>query len=284
MNKVLWIDDSPNDLAYIVAPVVKKMWEKEIKSDMYIVGDFEKENSNMNDSMFNQSIKQLNELVASEFINFLIEENIINDDKKSHEKYKLINNKFINNSDELLMPTSDIASINIKGVSIFDNIMESWKKIDEKIFITTNDSGEEQEDYSKISEYLKDNKLIGDTINNIMANIKEESYDAIFIDMCLLKYDYKKLRDKNNIKYKYKFMIPIFSMALYNAAQNSGLKAYMYTSYTVIDNYVAYWNETYKSIFSQETIPEEIDFYNRKGKNIVTGEFLYKKVIEDLGL
>lgn len=260
------------------------MWEKEIKSDMYIVGDFEKENSNMNDSMFNQSIKQLNELIASEFINFLIEENIINDDKKSHEKYKLINNKFNNNSDELLMPTSDIASINIKGVSIFDNIMESWKKIDEKIFITTNDSGEEQEDYSKISEYLKDNKLIGETINNIMANIKKESYDAIFIDMCLLKYDYKKLRDKNNIKYKYKFMIPIFSMALYNAAQNSGLKAYMYTSYTVIDNYVAYWNETYKSIFSQETIPEEIDFYNRKGKNIVTGEFLYKKVIEDLGL
>lgn len=284
IKKVLWIDDSPKDLAYIVAPVVKKLWKKEVKSDMYIAGDFEKENSNMGYSTFCQSIEQLNGIIASEFVNYLIENDFINNIDDSKQRYTLINDGDNQETKQLSIPTSNIASTNIKGISIPDDTMEAWKKINEKIFITINDSGNEQIDYSKVFKNLEDNKLIGDSIKNIIDNIKGKSYDAIFIDMCLLKDDYKKLSDKNSVEYKYDYMIPIFSMALYNTAKKSGLNAYMYTSYTTVENYVAYWKETYKLIFSNGTDQEEIDFYNRKGKNIGKDESLYKKVIKDLKL
>lgn len=288
MKKVLWIDDSPKDLEYIVEPVVKKLWEKEIKSYMYIFGDFEKENSNRTDAEFNKSIEHLNDVISSKFINYLIENDFINNNDKIKEKYILINNE--KNALKKLSITSDVARIDIDGVSISNDILESWKKIDEKIFIITNDSGKEKTDYSKIFDNLKDKELIGDKIDKIIESIKKESYDAVFIDMCLLKDDYTKLKKKNTEEYIYDFMIPIFSMALYNAAKKNDLKAYMYTSFAIDDKLVKYWKEAHNCIFSQvkndaeKKGTDEIDFYNRKGKNVKNGEKLYEKVIKDLGV
>ena len=296
MKKVLWIDDSPRDLEYIVVPVVKNLWEKGIKSYMYIFGDFEKENSNRTDLEFNKLIDHLNEVISSKFINYLIENDFINNNDKIKEKYILINNdkdESNNNGGEskkISQVTSDVARIDIDGVSISNDILESWKKIDEKIFSITNDSGKEQLDYSKIFDNLKDKELIGDKIDKIIESIKKESYDAVFIDMCLLKDDYTKLMNKSTEEYKYNFMIPIFSMALYNAAKKNDLKAYMYTSFTIDDKLVKYWKEAYNCIFSQvkndaeKKESDEIDFYNRKGKNVKNGEKLYEKVIKDLGV
>lgn len=109
IKKVLWIDDSPKDLAYIVAPVVKKLWKKEVKSDMYIAGDFEKENSNMGYSTFCQSIEQLNGIIASEFVNYLIENDFINNIDDSKQRYTLINDGDNQETKQLSIPTSNIA-------------------------------------------------------------------------------------------------------------------------------------------------------------------------------
>lgn len=247
MQKILWIDNNPNNLINFVAPVVKTFWENDIKSDIYIAKNLAQDSA-IDD--FSESMKRLSDVIASNFIDYLIENDIFENCDVA-KKYALIND----DNTRTPLPFSTVVTTNIDDISISDNVINDWSKFINELFLENNDPKNPKQ---FMSEFRK-NKPLYDSLQEIIKNIKK-SYSAVFINVGLLEKDRVNLFNEN--------IIPIFSMLLYFLAKENGLDAYLYHSYTNAEWYVTHWNNIYRTIFSKDS--NEIDFLNRKGEKTIS--------------
>lgn len=86
-TEVIWIDDETSDIQNVVNKMFRKLWEEEIRSNIYIVTDKEERNKDLT-----KDIDKLNEIIVQEFVNYLISKSWI-DNEKGDRAYALINSE-----------------------------------------------------------------------------------------------------------------------------------------------------------------------------------------------
>ena len=86
-TEVVWIDDETSDIQNVVNKMFRKLWEEEIRSNIYIVTDKEERNKDLT-----KDIDKLNEIIVQEFVNYLISKSWI-DNEKGDRAYALINSE-----------------------------------------------------------------------------------------------------------------------------------------------------------------------------------------------
>ena len=106
MNKteVIWIDDKTSEIQNVVNKMFRKLWEKGIRSNIYIVEDEEQ----YHHKDLTKDIDKLNEIIVQEFVNYLISKNWINDES-GDRAYSLINLKD-NAKSRNFTPKSDVTT------------------------------------------------------------------------------------------------------------------------------------------------------------------------------
>lgn len=102
-TEVIWIDDETTEIQNVVNKMFRKLWEKEIRSNIYIVKVKEEHYKDLT-----KDIDKLNEIVVQEFVNYLISKNWINNEK-GDRAYSLINLKGDTKSRDFT-PKSDVTT------------------------------------------------------------------------------------------------------------------------------------------------------------------------------
>lgn len=267
---VLWIDDSPEGMQEIIQPIIRPLWEKEIKSSIYMFGDFDASMRRSTQEVFSEQIKETNQKLQNEFINFLVD-NEFNNDEDALEKYYLINDEAENwngNMKEHSLAHDPLSNAVKDMTNLMKmNVVQDW----DNISLTLMPSDQEENPCPEQSMNSV-NKIID------LMNISGDKYDIVLLDMVLLRDDLQKLN--TTVEGEPKYICPMLSMALYAALKARKINVLMYTAYDFSSEKIIRWENTYKKIFAEENI----NFYNRIGKKIVgdAHESLVEQIIEIL--
>ena len=267
-KKILWIDDSPKELYRLVDNAIKPLWNSKIVSHIYIVGDYEKKTSNINDNLQLKQVEDLNNKIFDKYVDYIIENH--KDNKEALDDLYLVNS---NNTRENTI-TSNMAEVN--NELIRNELINRWKDYNEdslndnitnkkttyKSIKLKNIINENKEDFQKIFEYLK-----------------KEGFSAVLIDMQLIEGDGNKLFAPLDKNYRYKHMVPILSMYLYHyLKEKKDINVFMYTGLTAPNAYIQNWEKCYKIVFNEK---EDVIFYNKKGERVDNKE---KNIVDEINL
>ncbi len=260
MKNVVWLDDNCKIMQNVISQVIRKLWSKNIRSDIFILD--EKIKMELANSIEESTIKEINQLILSEFIKFMIAENWTTDDKFS-EMYPLINKKgFVGSNSESNYPeaTSDVV---VKISDIIDkkyeikNFFDCWLNYNLHI---SGEVGSIEKDKPEV-DVESQKKEAKQFIKSLGLTPQE---DIILIDMCLFENDY--LRLLNYIKFsEIENALPLFSMLLYKCFSEEKFNVYMYSSYVCPTDLIDKWNQCYKHFYKAET---DVEFYNRRGEGV----------------
>lgn len=253
IKRIIWIDDSELLMKNVVSDVFVKLWEGNIKSEIFIMGDYDLKKKKYNRS---EAISDLNSVIYDKFISFLIDKDYIEKESMVRKKWFLIN------SDEEISTNSNVAT-NKEGIlEKYNDIITSWKECRGNI---------------RKTEIQSDKFSVKKIANGIIDDIREVSDNIedilIMLDLCLLFDDYIKLTNQNeNMNNQYKdcknesggIITPIFSMALYDELVKilSKDKVLLYSTFVFPDDIVKNWIKTYKKYYVCDHI---INIYDRFG-------------------
>lgn len=168
-KKIVWIDDNEYTMKTVVNNLFEELWKREIKSEIYIFGDYTISESTYNKE---EAIKNLNSVTYDKFISFLINQNYINDDSKVNENWYLINSE-----------TTDKSSANIATDKM--HILDQYKEI----IIGWKDFEKYDKDFKSFLEEYDLKRLVDDLII--------DKKDIIMLDLCLMQNDLSKLYGEN---------------------------------------------------------------------------------------
>lgn len=258
---VIFIDDGPNQMGLIISPLIRKLWEKEIRSSVAILGDFERKDNNLSIEMFNMSIAKLKNDILSEFSNYMISKDCFND-AQILEHYPLINRSYSEGK------SNKVKKIEVDVVEDFNNgkdaLFTKWKTINKEILKKYYTDG-----IINLNEFEQDYSL-----DSFVEEINIKKDFIIALDMCLLEGDLNKLMNNTEL--------PIFSMGLYSAFKNKGYHVIMYTTYDFTNEMVDNWKKICIEFYGCEVQK----FYNRTGKEIKNNsndyEAFFKEIISKI--
>lgn len=234
MKKAIWIDDNESAMKSVVSEIFEPLWKKDIKSEIYIFGDEAISRGNYDRA---QAIDNLNVVVYDKFITYLIDSNLINDDKAVKEKWKLINSK-----EEIgEIGESDVAKNKKDIFEKHKETIQQWKD-----FIPTKGTIE--------LEGAED--IVNDFVDNTSGD------ETVFlIDLCLIEDDLNKLKsplEKDET-------LSLLSMELYHfLKQNKKYDVFLYSSFVVPDFIINNWKNSYQGNYGAT---EYIEIYGRDGRN-----------------
>lgn len=254
--KVLWIDDNCNEMKTIVSNIFVKLWAEDIRSDIYIFGDFALRS---NDIQRNDEISELESAIYDKFVSFLIEKDFINNDDKIKEKWSLISSKKYNGQEI----NFDIVKNKKSLLDKHRECIDMWKRIN-----SLEDKKDKEENLEDLTQNLTDDLL--KDLNGV---------NVILLDLCLLEKDFDKLCSVSQGK-----NIPILSMGLYNALKkNEKYTIFLYSSFIAPNDLINGWIEHYKELYGDSN--SEIVVYNRNGED-ATGlsakKILFDEIIETM--
>lgn len=260
MKKVIWIDDSEIAMKEVVQNIFPELWDKDIKSEIYIFGD--DVDGNYDETA---AINDLNYSVYDTFISYLIEYNLINDPDKSAEKLKLIK-KDESDSQNL---KSEIVLNKKEILSQHQNEISAWRK--EKIL----SDKEKKEMISCESKDFDLKKIVSEIFGktDIDDINKDKELLCIMIDLCIIKGDYEKLiKDDENI-------YPLISSGLFYELSKTDKLVFLYSTFVSPNDAIKKWKIIFNSIYGS-TEKKQISIFDRYGCTVSQNE---KTLVDLLG-
>ncbi len=240
---IIWIDDDANVMKEVVSYVFPELWEKDVKSYIFLTKEYE------------NSVFELNRIIYDQFSFYITNKEDITDEEVE-EKEKLVT------TSDSLDPIADVVIDKSKIIKEHENAIKEQYYASRKKLETTTD--EDNIDNS-IVQYETTIEIIADNFKNIQKEKTDEETDKkeqiskdnnwYGIDLCLLDEDYDILRKGAKI--------PILSMALYNYFKRSKYKVFLYTTFSLPTNIIKSWQNTYAEFYDSK---EKIAVYNRRGK------------------
>lgn len=243
---VVFIDDGPEQMGSLISPIIRNLWEKEIRSSVAILGDFEKKDKNLSIEMFDESIEKLKNDIQFEFSDYMISKDCFTD-AKILEYYTLINKSYSGKtSDNINKIEIDVVKDYNNKYDNKDDLFTKWKTINIEI----------------LKEYCNDNVIDSNkfkqeySLDRFVDQIGIKKDFIIALDMCLLEGDLNKLQNDTKV--------PIFSIGLYSSFINKDYDVIMYTTYDCTNEMVDKWKKMCKEFYDCK-VPK---FFNRRGKEI----------------
>lgn len=245
MDRILWIDDWPEAMQEMLSTFFNDLWCKDIRSEIAIFGDANVSEKNISDEVFKDKINDLSLAVYSEFVAFLLSNNMTVDDLK--EKYKLIydGEYSLFESD----PESDIVKDKRK---LYQDIKDKYDNLKNDIDGIT-EFGKELVDKLQLNNY----KYV--LIDLRLTHFGNDLYHKVYNESYPLENDQDK---------------PLMSMILYYclsinlSKDSSNPMPIIYSSYTRPKNFAERWVINYKKLFRIND-DEKIEIFNRFGQGVL---------------
>ena len=207
LTQIIWIDDDTFAMKKVVNYLFAQLWDKNIKSYIYILKD--------DDEM----VRDLNTTIYDQFIYFLIDKGYI----YNGDKCQMCDNLVISSEQNRDISGADIT-----------------KKAGKNIF---SDAATKKEELAKyILKAINSNSTWFDTEQNSTFDQKNTWYG---IDLCLQKEDFNILRDysKNMASQQNEKLL---SMHLYDKLITNN-KVFLYSTYDIPNDIIKAWMELYIS-------------------------------------
>ena len=245
-DKIIWIDDWPEAMQEMLSTFFNDLWDKEIRSEIAIFGDATVSEKHISDEVFKDKINDLSLAVYSEFVAFLLSNNMNVEQLK--KKYKLIYDGDYNVFES--QPESDIVKDKRELYQELKDEFDNLKK-----------------DIDSITEFGK----------KLVDKLQLKNYKYALIDLRLTHFGndlYNKVYDES-YPLDYNDDKPLMSMILYyclssNSSKDSSMNPVpiIYSSYTRPKNFAERWVINYKKLFSIND-DEKIEIFNRFGQGVL---------------
>lgn len=243
--KIIWIDDKVAEMQNVIHYIFKSLWQKDIRSEIYIIGETLPSNTTGN-----IRINTLNEMIVDVFVDYLIDENLINDASKSKELYKLIHESIEESKDKVKLdvftPTSNVVADKSK---IFEKI---WGNIQKNIQLNSDNTLSNPNDTQLLLNDILDDNILKNLFGNHDKKI------ILMIDMCLCPDDFSKLVNDTSPCIFSSYLCHLFR-------QKKGCDVFMYTSYLQPHDLIKHWKKGYEEEFPGD---KEVEFFGRDGANL----------------
>lgn len=118
IERIIWIDDDEKMMQDVVSDVFEELWQMQIRSEIFIMGDDCSENNQID---HNSRIVELNRVTYDRFISFLISNGSIDNENSVKSYWPLIN------SNKEIQPYSDIVTNNNDIIESNCEIIDKWK-------------------------------------------------------------------------------------------------------------------------------------------------------------
>lgn len=240
MKKIYWIDDSVQQLLYILHGAISKLWEIEnldqegIASELIVFGNAWEEMDT--DELFSREDQsETEDKIQEHFWELCIKNDGPNRERPSYNKKKgLIENcvKYVYVQDDC----DDIAQ--------YKRLKNAW--------INTELGDDKKNEYIAASE---------DVQELIKRMDLQEKMSVVGIDIALLYGDMERLEKGKRI----------LSMELYNKISEMGLKCFMYSSEADDDDLMNNWLEAYSKLYEKVDVEiyQRSDLMQRGGEKII---------------
>lgn len=234
VKRVIWIDDDESAMKAVIQNIFPQLWDKEISSEIYILGDYAP--SELNYEHDENSINNVNQAIYQTFINYLINSKLINQEDDVRKKLYLLG---------------------------LENIVNDFHK---EVRVASN------KDYLICQTAGSIHDIANKTANGIINAMKsdDEGHNSdetvIMLDLVLLKHDYEALRKHYESHEK---VVTVLSMELYkeliDLLSNSPIQpsVMLYSTFVIPTDVINNWIKGYSDIGGE---PSDLIIYNREGK------------------
>lgn len=233
-KRILWIDDSPENMNDTLHLYIKELWKEDIRSDIFIFGNYDMKYNGYNEGILNIKVEALKEAVFTEFIRFYLDNQRENEEIKDY--WHLINK----------MPYFEKKEIDIES----DVVIYHYSRLNDFM--------------SKLNE---ENRKPDDEIRALFDDINLSDYTHIVVDLCLTelegKYKDKSYeKDFNGIDKNAK--LP--SMKIFHYLNNyKGVRTILCTSFLYANQFIKGWCDLYNDLYNNSN---ELVVYSRDGEAI----------------
>lgn len=233
-KRILWIDDSPENMNDTLHLHIKELWKKDIRSDIFIFGNYDMKYNGYDEKILDVKVKALKESVFTEFIRFYLDNQCENVEIEHY--WHLINKTDYSEAKE----SNAESDVVINRYSKLNNFMSKLKEKNQKT---------------------------EDEIRELFDGINLSDYTHIVVDLCLTESE-GKYKDKsyekgfngidNNAK------LP--SMEIFHYLNNyKGVRTILYTSFLYANQFIKVWCDLYNNLYDNSN---ELVVYSRDGEAI----------------
>lgn len=232
-KRVIWIDDDEGAMKAIVNNIFPKLWDKDISSEIYIMGSYAP--SMLNYEHNESSIKNVNRAVYDTFIDYLINSKLIDNEESIRGKLPLL------------------------GLdNIEDNFLNEVRVASNKNDLICQEAADPLSTARKTAE-----KIIA--VMNAGNNEQNPNDTVIMLDLVLLEHDYEKLQKSYNDGEE---VAEVLSMKLYkelrtllNESSDRPL-VMLYSTFVIPNDVINNWIKGYSRISGEHS---DLVIYNRDG-------------------
>ena len=242
MEKIYWIDDSVQQLLYILHGAISKLWEIEnldqegIASELIVFGNAWEE-MDTDELLSREDQSETEEKIRDHFEELCIKNDGPNKERPSYNKKKrLIENcvKYVYVQDDC----DDIAQ--------YKRLKNAW--------INTEIGDDKKPEYMTAAGYVQE----------LIKRMNLQEMSVVGIDIALLYDDMERLEKGKRI----------LSMELYNKISRRKLKCFMYSSEADDDDLMNNWLKVYSKLYKKA----DVDIYQRSDLMQRGGEKIIDKI------